>query len=256
MNKRVEALKKKMDSGKMVKGVFITMPDCISSEMAGYAGYDYVWIDAEHGPLGRNEIRHHIMAAQGSGCAAIVRVPGVDRHMIKAILDMGADGIIFPFTNNKEIAEEALKSATYPDDGGVRGQGPVRAIRYGFDAEGDYIKNAKNEVFLVAQIETLEGYKNLDEILKVEGFDSLFIGCAELGRSIKGSGEDYDIDVIFKEVCSKVREAGLYMGAAIGPTVADAKRVTDAGVQWTVFGQDSRILAVGLKANLDALKDF
>ena len=79
---RVEALKQKMKSGKLVKGFFLTMADPTVSEIAGYAGYDYVWIDAEHGPLDRQEILHHIVAAQGSGCAAFVRVPVTDRNML------------------------------------------------------------------------------------------------------------------------------------------------------------------------------
>ena len=79
---RVKRLKEKMESGKLVKGFFLTMADPVVSEIAGFAGYDYVWIDAEHGPLGRQEILHHIMAAQGSGCAAFVRVPGIDRTML------------------------------------------------------------------------------------------------------------------------------------------------------------------------------
>ena len=48
---RVEALKKKMDQGKLLKGFFLTMADSAVSEIGGYAGYDYVWIDAEHAPL-------------------------------------------------------------------------------------------------------------------------------------------------------------------------------------------------------------
>ena len=256
MSRRVEALKQKMDSGKLVKGVFINMGDPMVSEMAGFAGYDFVWLDAEHGPLGRQEILHHIMAAQGSGCAAIVRVPGPERTLVKAILDMGPDGIIFPFTNNREIAEEEIRACSYPDEGGVRGQGPIRAIRYGLDDEAEYIARAGKEVFKIGQIETLEAYRNLDEILMVAGFDSFFIGAADMGRSIKGSGEAINLDSVIDDVCRRVRKAGFYMGAAIGPTPESAKRHADVGVQWVVFGQDARILSSGLKANLDALKDF
>ncbi len=256
MSRRVEALKEKMNAGKLVKGVFINMGDPMVSEMAGFAGYDFVWLDAEHGPLGRQEILHHIMAAQGAGCAAIVRVPGPERTLIKAILDMGPDGIIFPFTNTKEIAEEEIRACSYPDEGGVRGQGPIRAIRFGLDDEAEYIARASREVFKIGQIETLEAYHNLNEILTVRGFDSFFIGAADMGRSIKGSGEQIDLDGVIDDVCRKVRAAGFYMGAAIGPTPESAKRHMDAGVQWAVFGQDARILSSGLKANLDALAEF
>lgn len=256
MNKRIQALKEKMDAGKLVKGVFINMGDPMVSEMAGFAGYDFVWLDAEHGPLGRQEILHHIMAAQGSGAAAILRVPGVDRTQLKAILDMGPDGLIFPFVNNPEIAEEIVRACSYPDEGGVRGQGPIRAIRYGLDDEGEYISHAYEEVFKIGQIETLEAYEKLDAIMDVKGFDSFFIGAADMGRSIKGTGSSLTVDEVIDDVARRVRARGYYMGAAIGPTMASAKRHMDVGVQWAVFGQDARILAEGLKKNLDALKEL
>ena len=141
MNK-VDRIREKIAAGKLVKGFFLNMADPMVSEMAGYIGYDYVWIDAEHGPLDRQEIFHHIVAAQGAGCAAFVRVPGVDAKAMKAILDMGPDGIIFPFINNAEVAKEAVRSCSYPDHGGVRGQGPIRAIRYGLIDEDEYIQTA------------------------------------------------------------------------------------------------------------------
>ena len=253
--RRVERIKQKMDSGKLVKGFFLTLEDPAVSEMAGYAGYDYVWIDAEHAPLGRQEILHHVMAAQGADCAAFVRVPGNDRTMLKAILDMGPDGVIFPFVNSKEIAEEAVRACAYPDEGGVRGQGPIRAIRYGLEKESDYIAHAYEQVFKVMQIETLEGYENLDEIMEVRGIDSLFIGAADLGRSIRGKNDkNISLNTVYDDICKRVRAAGKYLGVAIGPSAEDALRVKEKGAQWVVFGQDARILAEGLKNNLQVLE--
>ncbi len=253
---RAEALKQKMRDGKLVKGFFLTLTDGIVGEIAGYAGYDYVWIDAEHGPHDRQEILRHIMAAQGSGCAAFVRVPGVDRTMLKAILDMGPDGIIFPFVNSAEIAREAVRACAYPDFGGVRGQGPVRAIRYGLTDEDEYIQEAYGKVLKIAQIETMEGYENLEEILQVEGLDSLFIGAADLGRSIRGRNDGTELSVVYEDICKRVRARGKYLGVAIGPAREEAERVKNLGAQWVVFGQDTIILAKALKANLDALADY
>ena len=70
----IRILRNKIASGRLVKGFFLTLSDPVVGEIAGFAGYDYVWIDAEHGALDRQEILHHIMAAQGAGCAAFVRV--------------------------------------------------------------------------------------------------------------------------------------------------------------------------------------
>lgn len=255
---RIDKIKTKFAEGKLVKGFFLTMADTIVSEIAGYAGYDYIWIDAEHGPLDRQEIFHHIMAAQGTGCCAFVRVPVAEPSIMKSILDMGPDGIIFPFVNNKEIAQKAVESCAYPDGmiHGVRGQGPIRAIKYGLEDEGIYLKGAYEKVFKIMQIETLEGYENLDEIMQVKGIDSLFIGAADLSRSIAGRNNASDLDTIYDDICRRVRANNIILGAAIGPNTEDAARVTDKGVQFAVFGQDARILAGGLKANLDNLKDF
>ncbi|UOM52027.1 aldolase/citrate lyase family protein [Sphaerochaeta associata] len=253
---RIDDLKTKIAQGKLVKGVFITMADSVSSEMAGYCGYDYVWIDAEHGALDRQEILAHIRAAQGTGCCAFVRVRVVDPSLMKAILDMGPDGVIFPFCDNAEIARLAIASCAYPDSAlhGIRGQGPVRAIRYGLDDEGTYLEHAYEKVLKILQIETIEGYENLKQIIEVPGIDSLFIGAADLSRSIAGSEKHYDLSTVYDEICHQVRQAGLLLGAAIGPTLSDARKVMSKGVQWVVFGQDSRILAEGLNANLKALE--
>lgn len=257
MSSNLEGLKEKLKQGRLVKGFFLTMSECIVSEIAGLAGYDYVWIDAEHGPLDRQEIFHHIIAAQGAGCCAFVRVPAADPAALKAILDMGPDGIIFPFVNNKEVAERAVASCHYPKDGGVRGQGPIRAIQYGLADEMEYIRHSSEAVFKIMQIETLEGYRNLDEIMEVPGVDSIFIGAADLSRSIEGdrSGR-YELETVYDDICKRVRKKGLHLGVAIGPDRADAERVMKKGAQWVVFGQDVRALAMGLKQNLDQLKDF
>lgn len=249
---QADQFRKKIEEGKLVKGVFITMPEASASEMAGYAGYDYVWIDAEHGAMDRQEIYHHIMAAQGAGCAAFVRVREAVPSIMKAILDMGPDGIIFPFCNNAEIARRAVASCSYPDDAyhGIRGQGPVRAIKYGLEDEGAYLKEAYRRVIKVAQIETYEGYRNLDDILGVEGIDSLFIGMADMSRSLAGVSGSPKPDTVFTDICIRARAAGRMLGCAIGADREDARRVVKAGVQWVVFGQDSRILAEGLRTNL------
>lgn len=255
---RIDKIRQKIAEGRLVKGFFVSMADSMVSEIAGYAGYDYVWIDAEHGPLDRQEIFHHIVASQGAGCCAFVRMPNADPSMMKAILDMGPDGVIFPFVNNREIAQMAVDSCAYPDSDlhGMRGQGPIRAIKYGLEDESTYLKSAYEKVFKIMQIETLEGYENLDEIMQVKGIDSLFIGAADMSRSIAGKDNGYDLDTVYNDICRRVRANNIILGVAIGASAQEAARVTAKGAQWAVFGQDSRILACGLKANLDALKDF
>mgnify|MGYP000049036741 CR=1 FL=1 len=102
-----------------------------------------------------------------------------------------------------------MRACSYADFGGVRGQGPIRAIQYGLLDEGDYIKHAYEKVFKIAQIETMEGYENLSETLKVEGIDSFFIGAADLSRSIAGRNDGTDLNTVYEDICKRVRENGI-----------------------------------------------
>jgi 2-dehydro-3-deoxyglucarate aldolase/4-hydroxy-2-oxoheptanedioate aldolase len=252
----LEKLKEKIAKNELVKGIFIIMPDAISSEIAGYCGYDFVWIDAEHGALDRQEIYRHVIAAQGAGCCAFVRIRAVEPSIVKSVLDMGPDGIIFPFCNTAEIARTAVKACSYPDDRfhGVRGQGPIRAIRYGLDDEGEYMKAAYDKVWKICQIETMEGYQNVDAILDVEGIDSLFIGSADLSRSIQGLNDPtITLDSVFADLVEKIGKSDKVLGAYVNANREEATAAKKMGIQWVVNGQDSRTLAMGMKANLEAI---
>ena len=58
----LEKFKAKMASGRMCVGTVITLSDPAVSELAGDAGMDFTWIDAEHGPHTIESVMGHIMA--------------------------------------------------------------------------------------------------------------------------------------------------------------------------------------------------
>ena len=53
----LERLVKKMEEGKIVCGVCVSLNDPAVSELVGMAGYDFVWIEGEHGAMGRTEMQ-------------------------------------------------------------------------------------------------------------------------------------------------------------------------------------------------------
>ncbi|MBQ8160714.1 MAG: host specificity protein [Clostridia bacterium] len=246
MNARLEKISEKMRQGKPVVGVFVLFADASVSEIVGYSGCDFVWIDSEHGMMDRREIYHHVLAAQSAGACAFVRVPGVEAYQIKNTLDMGPDGVIFPFVNTPEIARQAVEACTYPADGGRRGIGPLRAIKYGIEDEGAYLKAAKDEVWKIFQIESMEAVRNLDEIAKVPGYQSLFVGPADLGMSMtdvppeKKPGLIADIQ---RQVARAAAENGKVCGSCAGPTRESCMELVGRGIQWMTIAQDARILS-------------
>lgn len=154
MQNGAERLAQKMKKGGFAVGFAVTLAEPALSEMAGCAGYDFVFVDAEHSPLDRRDVFQHIMAAQGAGAAALVRVRAAEPAMIKAILDMGPDGVIFPFVHNADTARLAVAACTYPDGPyqGMRGQGPMRAVRYGFGEEAAYLAAPENYLLKLCRL--------------------------------------------------------------------------------------------------------
>ncbi|MBP3941870.1 MAG: host specificity protein [Christensenellaceae bacterium] len=250
MNPRLERIKEKIKNGQPVIGVFVELADSSISEIVGYSGCDFAWIDSEHGMMDRREIYHHVMAAQAAGCCAFVRVPGVEYYQIKNTLDMGPDGIIFPFVNTPEIARTAVQACTYPQDGGKRGLGPLRAIKYGVDDEMTWVQTAKDEVWKIFQIECMEAVENLDAIAATEGVHSLFVGPGDLGMSNfdKTPEEKAAItEQVQRRVGELAKKHGLYAGSCAGMNKASCYELLGRGIHWMTIAQDARIFSDTLK---------
>ena len=97
----------KVAAGKLALGSHVGFDSPFVTEMIAGCGFDFVWIDGEHSAIDRKDIQNHLMACRAAGAAGIVRVPWNDSVIIKAILDMGADGIVVPMVCSLEEAKQA-----------------------------------------------------------------------------------------------------------------------------------------------------
>ena len=64
--------------------------------MVGILGFDYIFIDGEHGVFNLSEIEQMCIAADGLGLTPIARVPNIHPSTILRFLDRGVMGIIGP----------------------------------------------------------------------------------------------------------------------------------------------------------------
>ena len=136
-------------------------------------------LDAEHAPLEYTTLQTMMQSMNGTNCVPIVRPQWNDPVVIKRILDIGAYGVLIPWINSKEEAENAVRACRYSPEG-TRGFGPRRAARF----DPDYYKTANNEILIAVQIETEEAVNNIDEILSVDGVDAVYIGPWDLSVSL------------------------------------------------------------------------
>lgn len=183
----------------------------LQSGQAALSGIDWMFIDMEHGPYLLDRLQATLedlgRKKKPDGqfqMAPIVRIPleGDEdfRFAVKQVLDMGAMGVVFPHIENRAQAVEAIRSMRYPpqrgakspEPAGKRGWGPGRAAAYWGLPVNDYAfqradvwpLNPNGELFAMIMIETAEGVKNIDDIIKVPGIGAIFLGSSDLGVSL------------------------------------------------------------------------
>ena len=176
-------LKSELAAGEVILGVWIVVPWIEAVEIAGYAGYDTILINTEHGAIDTAQAQAMVAAARGVGMAPVWRVSGVSRGEIKRALDWGAAGIFVPEIKTAEEAALVVDAAMYPPLG-HRGVDPYRPVRFGLDDTTAYIQRANDEVAVCLNIELKEAIDNIEEIVQVEGIDVINIGPDDLSTSL------------------------------------------------------------------------
>ncbi len=144
------------------------------------SGLDFFIIDCEHGGFDYVDVARLIMTARLCNLLVIIRLPNNLRKDIIKFMDMGADGLLLPMTNCVTDIQEVVNYAKYQPIG-RRGISTMRAhTLYNPPAVSDYMQIANERTKVYAQIETVEGVKNVSEILSVNGVDGVFVGPNDL----------------------------------------------------------------------------
>jgi 2-keto-3-deoxy-L-rhamnonate aldolase RhmA len=170
-------VKQKLMEGESVVGGTVSSPDPnIYCAMAN-AGFDFLWIEMQHSPLGYQDVARMIWACRGAPALPFIRVPDATEGDIQKAMDIGALGIIVPMVTSAEKMERAVRFAKYPPLG-VRSQG---GGQYGALWGDDYRATANDNIMVIAMIEQPAGVAVADEIAAVAGVDVVFAAASDLG---------------------------------------------------------------------------
>ncbi|HEY9731375.1 MAG TPA: aldolase/citrate lyase family protein [Drouetiella sp.] len=246
------AFKERLKQGKPLIGTLISLGASAVTEAISRCGFDWLWIDMEHGPLSVEQVQMILQAKRGE-CAALVRIPINDETWIKRVLDVGADGIIVPQVKTAEEAAKAVAACKYPPVG-TRSVGMSRASGYGMDF-AVYIRDANEKLCVFLQIEHVDGVKNIDSILKVPGIDAIIIGPYDMSGSFGKLGQIHDpevqqaIDTVRKACKSKSIPIGIF---CLQPDLA--KKYIEQGYELINLGCDIHFLWSSAKASLESIK--
>jgi len=181
-----EALRK----GETKVGLFLNSSSATIAEQLSFSGYDWLLIDTQHGPMDSITLSAMIGAISNGNALSMVRVGGChDRIGIQQALDLGANGILIPYINTKEEAEEGVSCCLYPTAGTRSVYFPQRST----NEAGllGYVGNSNKNVIVAIQVETHSCIKNIEEILSIKGIDIAFLGQNDLCMSM-GLYEKYE----------------------------------------------------------------
>lgn len=239
----MDNLKTALQSGDPLLGMWVNMGSSYTAEICATCGFDWLLIDAEHGPNDVRSVLAQLQAVAAHPVHPVVRIPNKDTSLIKRYLDIGTKSFLVPFIDNADAANNLVAATRYPPEG-IRGIGAGLARVSEWGARSSYLAKAHDEITLIAQIESVEGLSNVEEIAQVEGINALFFGPADIAGSLGKIGQNTDNEV-FDAIETGITVAQRH-GMPCGVYVSDQtllKRCQAAGANLFGVAADVALLA-------------
>jgi len=250
---RANRLRQIFDTGGAAVNGWLALPTSFSAEVMAHQGWDSLTVDMQHGVVDYAQALHMFTAISTTGVVPLARVPWLDAGIVMKVLDAGAYGVICPMVNNRTDAEAFVSAARYPPRG-RRSFGPIRALLYG---GADYPAHANDTVLTIAMVETAEALDNLDAIMSVDGLDAVYIGPADLSNALgctpKFDQDEAPVVEAIDAIAAAAKRNGIVAGIHNG-TPKYARKMIGKGFQFVTIGSDSRFIAAGAKAIVEAMR--
>ncbi len=235
-------------------GIFMGITSPALVEMAGYAGFDFVVIDNEHGPAGIETTEHMIRAASCARLVPIVRVSSANTPEILRTLDVGASGVQVPQVNTVEQARLVVAAAKYPPSGNRGVAFSIRAAGWGFFGGAGHVQASNEQTVVITHIETVEAVNNLDAMLAIKGIDVMFIGPTDLSVSMgyPGYPSHPEVQATIADCIKRIVAAGITPGIMIA-NHDEFHRFAALGVRYIAINV-ATVIGGGMKAVIAGTK--
>jgi len=237
--------RERLEKGEMSLGVGIRTARTVDiAKMMKTAGYDWLFIDLEHGPMSIDFAATLAVAALDTGISPIVRVPFMQHTMATRVLDSGALGVVMPHVDTPEQAREIVDHLKYPPLG-HRSLAGAQAI---FDFKripiGEMIEAANAALLVIALMETPTAIANAEAIAAVPGIDALLIGTNDLAAEmgIPGDFANPKIAAAYKKIIAACKKHKKFPG--MGGVYSDElmRKYVGMGMRMILSGGDVGML--------------
>ncbi len=243
--------REKLEQGHLSLGVGIRMTRSVEvAKMMATAGFDWLFLDMEHGTMSLDACAQICTAALDAGIAPIARVPNGQYSIATRALDNGAMGIVMPHVDTAAEAREVVAKLKYPPIGhrSVGGWGPHYQL--GHLSTGDAVTALNAANLTVVMLETPTAIANAAEIAAVQGVDVLLIGsndlCAEMG--IPGDFGNDRLAEAYATMIAACAKHNKFPGMAGIYNEAIMPRYIEMGARFILAGQDGGFMMAGAHA--------
>lgn len=253
---RPNRLRTILSAGKPAFGTMIQeMASTVLPVLLANAGFDFAFIDMEHGPFSLETATELIRALRLTGMTPLVRVPDGQYHLIARVLDAGAEGFMVPRVENREQVEYIVSCAKYPPLG-KRGASIMKGHNDFQKADlYDFTRWMNRENLVILQIERKEAVENIDALLSVPGVDAIVFGPKDLALSL-GRPEDFhdpETQAAMEKVLHSCREHGVFAGLHT-PQIDVLLEWQRKGLNFLTWSSDIDMFRTASENGLDLLK--
>lgn len=244
---RSSRIKAKLRRGEPVLLTTLHLTDASLFEMVSLAGFDGIWMDLEHHGYSV-ETAATLMRAARVGVTDIMARPAKGEFMrMGRLLEMGAQGILYPRCDNAAEAREVVQWSKFAPLGRRGFDGGNPDMPYCSLPMGDYLRRANEETFLAVQIEDPQALEHVEEIAAVAGVDVIFFGPADFTvlSGIPGQFEHPQVQQAIERIAAAARTAGKHWGMPCS-SPERARQLLDLGARFLCHGADLIMVKQGL----------
>ena len=185
-------------------GIWQIINSSIITDIIAKSGFDLTLLDLEHGMHTPQSIQDCVFAAKSNDLFTIARIPCISFQNIVQIIDTGIDAILFPHIETNEQIDKIIKETLLPPLGNKSFSPFVPKYDYGSGA-----KDLKENPNIGILIESLNGIKNSEQLMRNPNIDFVYFGAYDLSIEINKPGQIFN-DEILKYLTSLIGNAKIH----------------------------------------------
>ena len=251
-----EQLRKKTRDGGIVYGTMLSVgTNPRWTQTISQFGLDYIILDTEHAPRSRAEVADYLTAFNYSGVVPIVRIPIPASHYVTMYIDAGAQGILAPYCETVDQVREVVAAARWRPLKGALAAKAVEENVLPSKATREYLEDKNKNNVCIIGIESVPAIENLENILKIDGIDGIFVGPNDLTVTL-GIPDQYDhpdYESALRKIISLSKTAGIPV-LIHHQTVELTQKCLKEGARFVLYSSDARTMHNGYREEFGQIK--